>query len=361
MKPHLRASAVLAALTLTATLAACSSTDKGSSSSRIRIGLLLPENETARYEKFDKPLMEKRIALLTFGKGKVLYANAGGDAARQNVQVDMMIESKVDVLVVDPVDSKSIAGAVAKAKGAGIPVVAYDRLAEGPIDAYTSFYNETVGRVQGEALLTALGDKAKSGKIVMMHGAPTDPNAGQYKSGVHKILDGKVNIDREYDTADWNPENARTNMTTALSTLGKEKIVAVYSANDGMAGGVVTALKAAGYFPLPLITGQDAELRAVQRIVTGDQFMTVYKSYAREAEAAAELAVALAKDGHTGGITNDVISSPTTKRVPTIFIPSVPVTRDNIRETVVLDAFYTVEEICTDALKAACSQIDLTY
>ncbi|KJK42730.1 substrate-binding domain-containing protein, partial [Streptomyces sp. NRRL F-4428] len=201
-----RAPVALAVTALAVTLTACGGSDgsdgsggSGDSSGEVRIGLLLPENETARYEKFDKPLMEKKVALLTLGKGKVLYANAAGDAVRQSAQADAMIKDKVDVLVIDAVDSKAIAAAVTKAKAAGIAVVAYDRLAEGPIDAYTSFDNEDVGRVQGKALLDALDDKARTGKIVMMNGAVTDPNAASFKAGARSVLDGKVNVGKEYD------------------------------------------------------------------------------------------------------------------------------------------------------------------
>ncbi|WP_053685929.1 sugar ABC transporter substrate-binding protein [Streptomyces sp. IGB124] len=361
-----RAPVALAVAALAVTLTACGgsdgsdgSGDKGDSGAAVRIGLLLPETETARYEKFDKPLMEKKVALLTLGKGKVLYANAGGDAVRQSAQADAMIKDKVDVLVIDAVDSKAIAGAVTKAKDAGIAVVAYDRLAEGPIDAYTSFDNEDVGRVQGKALLDALGDKARTGKIVMMNGAVTDPNAASFKSGARSVLDGKVNVGKEYDTVEWKPENATANMTAALSALGKDKVVGVYSANDGMAGGIIAALKAAGVSPLPPVTGQDAELAGVRRIVAGEQFMTVYKPYAREAEAAAELAVLLAQGEKIDGIINQVVSSPTAKRVPAVLIPGVPVTREDIRTTVILDGVYTPEEICNDAIRAACQEIGL--
>ncbi|MFJ6759388.1 MULTISPECIES: sugar ABC transporter substrate-binding protein [unclassified Streptomyces] len=356
-----RAAVGLAVSALTVTLAACGGAEEVDSGSdgAVKVGLLLPENETARYEKFDKPLMEKKVALLTLGKGKVVYDNAMGDAAKQNSQVDAMIAKKVDVLIIDAVDSKAIAGAVTKAKGAGIAVVAYDRLAEGPIDAYTSFDNEDVGRVQGKALLEALGDKARSGKIVMMNGAVTDPNAAQFRTGARSVLEGKVNVGKEYDTVEWKPENANSNMAAALSALGKDKVVGVYSANDGMAGGIISALKAAGVNPLPPVTGQDAELAGVQRIVSGDQYMTVYKPYAREAEAAAELAVKLAQGEKIDGIINQVVSSPTSKRVPSVLIPGTSVTRDNIRTTVVLDGVFTVEEICVDRVRAACEEIGL--
>ncbi len=108
-------------------------------------------------------------------------------------------------------DSKAIAGSVQKAKEAGIPVVAYDRLAEGPIAAYTSFDNEEVGKAQGEALLKAMGAKAtKTGKIVMINGAITDPNAAYFKKGAHSVLDGKVNIGKEYDTPEWDGRRTPT-------------------------------------------------------------------------------------------------------------------------------------------------------
>ncbi|MGW6459685.1 substrate-binding domain-containing protein, partial [Streptomyces sp. NPDC055078] len=351
-----RAAMATAAAAMAVSLAACGSAkesgDKakkstGAKGDDISVGLLLPENQTARYEKFDKPLIEKKITELTDGKGKVVYANAKQDATLQTQQIDTMITNKVDVLILDSVDAKAAAGGVKRAKDAGIPVVAFDRLAEGPIDAYTSFDNEEVGRVQGKALLTALGAKAKDGQIVMMHGSITDPNAALYKKGSHAELHGKVNIGKEYDTKEWKPENANTNMAAAISALGKDKIIGVYSANDGMAGGIITALKAAGITKLPPVTGQDAELAAVQRIVAGEQYASVYKPYAGEAAAAAEMAVALAKGEKLDAIAKDSVDSPTTQGVPSILVPVVSLTKDNIKDTVLKDGIYTVQEICT--------------
>ncbi|MCL7375808.1 substrate-binding domain-containing protein [Streptomyces sp. 35G-GA-8] len=363
-----RAAVATAATAMAVSLAACGSAkesgDKAEASASdkkgpITVGLLLPENQTARYEKFDKPLIEKKVSELTDGTGKVVYANAKQDATLQNQQADTMVTNKVDVLVVDAVDSKAIASSVKKAKEAGIPVVAYDRLAEGPIDAYTSFDNEEVGRVQGKALLEALGDKAKSGQIVMMNGAVTDPNAALFKKGAHSELDGKVNIGKEYDTKEWKPENANANMEGAISAIGKDKIIGVYSANDSMAGGIITALKGAGFSTLPPVTGQDAELAGVQRIVTGEQFMSVYKSYPQEAAVAAEMAVALAKGEKLDSIAKSTVDSPTTKGVPSVLVPVVSLTKDNINDTVIKEGIYTVGEICTDKYKAGCDAIGL--
>ncbi|MFE2494360.1 substrate-binding domain-containing protein [Streptomyces scopuliridis] len=363
-----RAAVATAATALAVSLAACGSAkesgDKAEASKSdkkgpITVGLLLPENQTARYEKFDKPLIEKKVSELTDGTGKVVYANAKQDATLQNQQADTMITNKVDVLVVDAVDSKAIASSVKKAKEAGIPVVAYDRLAEGPIDAYTSFDNEEVGRVQGKALLEALGSQAKSGQIVMMNGAVTDPNAALFKKGAHSVLDGKVNVGKEYDTKEWKPENANANMEGAISALGKDKIIGVYSANDSMAGGIITALKGAGFSKLPPVTGQDAELAGVQRIVTGEQFMSVYKSYPQEAAVAAEMAVALAKGEKLDSIAKGTVDSPTTKGVPSVLVPVVSLTKDNINDTVIKEGIYTAGEICTAKYKAGCDAIGL--
>lgn len=366
MNAHLRRAAVAAAATAMAvSLAACGSAEESGDSAKeskktdgpLTIGLLLPENQTARYEKFDKPLIEKRVSELTDGTGKVVYANAKQDASTQNQQADTMVTNKVDALIVDAVDSKAITSSIKKAKEAGIPVIAFDRLAEGDIDGYVSFDNEEVGRVQGQALLDELGPKAKDGDIVMMNGAITDPNAALFKKGAKSVLEGKVTIGKEYDTKEWKPENANANMEGAISALGKDKIVGVYSANDGMAGGIITALKGAGLSPLPPVTGQDAELAGVQRIVAGEQFMSVYKPYPAEASIAAEMAVAVAKGEKLDSIAKTEIDSATTKGIPSVLVPVVSLTKDNINDTVIKDGIYTVDEICTAKFKAKCDTL----
>ncbi|EFH31558.1 solute-binding protein, partial [Streptomyces pristinaespiralis ATCC 25486] len=360
MNALLRRAAVAAATAaMVVPLSGCGTTEEPGVrlSDDIVVGLLLPENQAARYEQFDKPVIEERIARLTNSKGKVLYANAKHDAGLQTQQLESMIDEQVDVLIVDAVDAKAIAGAIEKADEAGIPVVAFDRLAEGPIDGYVSFDNEQVGHIQGKALLEALGDDARSGKVVMMNGALTDPNAAMFKKGAHTELDGKVEIGLEYDTKDWKPENAKANMDAAIATLGKDAITGVYSANDGMAGGIISALKGAGLTDLPPVTGQDAELAAVQRIVAGDQYMTVYKQYAPEAAAAAEMAILLARNMSLGAAAHTDIDTPTEKSVPTVRIPVIALTKENIKETVVADGLYTVEQICVPEFADACAEL----
>jgi D-xylose transport system substrate-binding protein len=364
-----RAAVVVAAGTMAVTLAACGSAKESKSSNssssssakkgdNIKVGLLLPENKTARYEKFDKPLIEKKIKELTNGKATLDYNNAHQDANLQAQQVDTMITNKVDVLIVDAVDAKAIQNSVQKAVDAGIKVVAYDRLAEGPISAYTSFDNEEVGKTQGQALLKALGSKAtKSSKIVMVNGSVTDPNAAQFKKGALEVLNGKVTIAKSYDTKEWSPDNANSEMEAAISAVGKGNIAGVYSANDGMAGGIITALSGAG-IKVP-VTGQDAELAGVQRIVAGTQYMSVFKSYPAEANVAAEMAVALAQGKSLDSIAKDKVSSTSQKDVPSVLVPVVSLTQDNIKDTVIKQGYYTVSDICTADYKAACDKLGL--
>ncbi|MEY9487314.1 ABC-type xylose transport system substrate-binding protein [Streptomyces calvus] len=175
-------------------------------------------------------------------------------------------------------------------------------------------------------------------------------------------LKGKVTISKSFDTKDWKPENAQANMTAAINAIGAENIEAVYSANDGMAGGIVKALKAAGVTDMPPITGQDAELAAVQRILAGEQYMSVYKSYPEEAESAAEMAVAKVqgRDIQFDALTRDRVDSPTTKDIPAQLVPVVALTKENIGDTVVADKIYKVSEICTARLQAACAAVNLT-
>jgi D-xylose transport system substrate-binding protein len=328
----------------------------------ITVGLLLPDRDTTRFEKFDRPLLTQRIASLTNGKGKVRYANAGASEATQSKQLAEMIAAKVDVLLVDAVDAKAIAPGIQKAKDADIPVIAYDRLAEGPIDAYVSHDNELVGEVQGRSLIEALGGKASTSKIVMMNGSPADPNTARFKKGAMTELENNVVIAKSYDTEEWLPAVAEANMRKAIKSVGLANIAAVYSANDGMAGAVIDAVKKAGATRIPPVTGQDADLAAVQRIVSGEQYMTVYKSFMLEATNAAEMAVAKVQGRAIAfdALTRDTVDSPTQKGIPSMLVPVVALTKDNIKDTVIKDGVYTVKDICTSTYEADCAAINLT-
>ncbi|MER5207515.1 substrate-binding domain-containing protein [Streptomyces sp. NPDC002825] len=323
----------------------------------VKIGLLLPESKTTRYEKFDRPYIEQKIKELA-PDAQIDYYNAAESATTQQQQVNTALAKGDKVLILDAVDAKSIQSSVQKAHDAGVKVVAYDRLAQGPVDAYVSYDNHKVGELQGKALLAALGDKAKSGEIVMHNGSPTDPNAAQFKAGAHSVLDGKVKIGKEYDTPNWDPNNANQQMSGAISSLGKDKIVGVYSANDGLAAGIATALKAAG-MNVPL-SGQDAQLDAIQRILIGTQTFTVEKPYKPEADIAATMAVNLAEGKKlSSDLTPTTVTSDGDRKVAAQLLNPVVVNKDNIKDTVVKDGLYTIQEICTPTYAAACKDAGL--
>ncbi|MGC9541642.1 sugar ABC transporter substrate-binding protein [Streptomyces sp. UG1] len=327
----------------------------------ITVGLLLPDTDTARFEKFDYPLIKKEVATLTDDKGKVVYSNAEASPKRQSEQFQRMIDDEVDVILLDALDSKAIAPDVQKAKDAGIPVIAYDRLAEGPVDAYVSHDNELVGEVQGRAIVEDLGSKAATGKVVMMNGDPADPNTALVKKGALSELEGAVNIVKKYDTDKWSPAVAKANMEKAIASVGVGDIAAVYSASDGLADGVIDAFKEAGATKIPPVTGQDANLDAVQRVVSGEQFMTVYKSFLLEATNAARMAVykVQGRDIEFDALTQDSVDSPTQDDIPAQLVSVVALTQKNIKDTVVRDGVYSVDQICTPEYAADCAKIGL--
>lgn len=332
----------------------------GGGGDRITVGVLLPGGGASRFGQFDKPLIEERLKELCPDCPAANVA-ATPDPQVQQQQFEAMITRGVDVVILAAVDPQLMRPSVESAHRAGIPVVAYDRLAQGPISGYVTFDGEEVGRLQAEALLTAMAaDGGEGRRIVMMNGATTDPNAGWYKEGALKVLKGKVTIAKSYDTVRWRPENAYVNMTGAIAALGAENIDGVLSANDSMAGAVVSAFNAAKVRPLPPITGQDADLLAVRRIVKGDQYMTIYKPFKRATDATVQMAVALGRGEEVGAIATGTVDSPTTKDVPAVLLPSVSVTVGNIGETLVKDGMYTLDQICTPALRAACDRAGLT-
>src|SRR3954471_24252682 len=360
---------VAAAATLALGAAACGSDDNNSSSTNSsgssrssggggkKIALLLPESKTARYESQDRPLFEAKLKQIC-PDCSVIYSNADQDAAKQQQQAEAAITNGANVLVLDPVDGAAAGAIVNRAKQSKIPVISYDRLIlNAPVDYYISFDNNKVGKLQGDALVKALKDKGKSsGNIVMINGAPTDNNAKLFKQGAHSVIDNSgYKVAKEYDTPDWTPAKAQTEMDQAISALGKNGFVGVYAANDGTGGGAIAAMKGAGIDPgTRYVTGQDAELAAIQRILKGDQYMTVYKPIKPLADKAAEWAVALSK----GQKVTDATATENNGKadVPTLKLDVVPVTADKVKDTVVADGFWPADQICTSAYAAACQK-----
>ena len=337
-----------------------SNTSGGSSSSGGggggSIALLLPESKTTRYEAQDRPNFEKKVKELC-SDCDIIYSNADQDASKQQQQAEAAITKGAKVLVLDPVDAASAGAIVNRAKQSQIPVISYDRLiTDADIDYYISFDNEKVGKLQGDALVKKLKDDGAKGSIVMINGAPTDNNAKLFKEGAHSVIDSSgYKVAKEYDTPDWSPDKAQTEMEQAITALGKNGFVGVYAANDGTAGGAIAAMKGNGVDPTKIpSTGQDAELAGIQRILAGEQYMTVYKAIKPEAEQAAELAVALAK-GETPPEAKDKIDNGS-KQVPSILLQPQSVTVDNINDTIIKDNFLSVDDICTGKYASFCKK-----
>jgi len=334
-------------------MACCSDDDSGSGSACGKnIALLLPEPKTTRYEALDSPLFTAALKAAC-GNCELIYSNADQDAAKQQQQAEAALTQGANVLVLDPVDANVAAAVVNSAKGHNVPVVAYDRFIDNA-NYYVSFENEAVGKLQAQTLVDALKAAGKtSGNLAMINGSPTDPNAADFKKGAHSVLDSSgYKVAAEFDTPDWSPDKAQAWMEGQLSAI-KNGLVGVYAANDGTAGGAIAALKGGGVTPLPPVTGQDSELAAIQRIVAGDQAMTIYKAVKPQAEAAAKGAVALAYGGKPESTTEK-------NGVPSTILDPVAVTKDNIKDTVVKDNIYKVTDICTASFAAACSAAGLS-
>lgn len=339
---------------------------ESSSDGRSKIAFLLPDVEATRYDRFDVPYFADKVEKLC-RECEVIYRNAAQLAKTQKFQAEEAIENGADVLVLDPVESK-VAGEIAKmAKDKDIPVISYDRLiADSPdIDYYISFDNEKVGKLQATALVERLrGTGTTAGKIVMINGSESDNNAKQFNKGAHSVLDNsgfELTPKPDYFTPDWSAEKAQQFMGEQLLKLKapgstEPGFVGVYAANDGVAGAAITAMSASGIKALPPVTGQDAELPAIQRILAGQQYMTIFKNYRPEAEKAAEFAVALVR-GQKPKAPHKVNNG--TKDVPSLLLEPTVVTLANLKTAVVDAGLYGTEELCVAEYIQGCRSADL--
>lgn len=327
------------------------------------IGLLLPEAQTARYEASDRPtfvsVVDRRCPGCT-----VLYANAGQDAAAQLQQAESMLAQGADVLVLDAVDTVAAVGIVVQAKRLGAQVIAYDRFVDGA-DYYVSYDYEFIGFLLGSALVGAVKERAAEraddgsdgsddGRpgVLLVHGSATEPNALAIAAGTRRALEGEdIDVLAEHYTPDWSPDKA-TEWTEAMLTRYPGQVDGILAANDGMAGGAIAAAKAAGLDPVPVTTGQDGELAAVQRIIAGDQYMTVYKATDQQAQTAAELAVRVLRG-------EDPRASVVIKGVPTMLLAPRAVAAADVQHVIVDGRVYSTEQICVPAYEAACERAGL--
>jgi D-xylose transport system substrate-binding protein len=321
-----------------------------------KIAFLLPESKTARYETQDRPLFEKNVKALC-SSCEVVYSNADQDASKQQQQAEAALTQGVKVMVLDPVDGAAAAAIVSQANSKNVPVISYDRLLlNSKPDYYVEFNSPTVGKLQGQALVDKLKEDGKKGSIIMINGAPTDNNAKLFKEGAHSVIDSSgFKVAKEYDTPDWSPDKAQSEMEQAITAVGKGKFVGVYAANDGTAGGAIAAMKSAGIDPKTIpVTGQDAEVAGIQRILAGEQYMTVYKPIPPMAKKAAEWAVMLAQGKKPTDATDKENNGKID--VPTLKIDVTPVTADKVKDTVIKDGYWKPKDICTGSYKSACTK-----
>jgi D-xylose transport system substrate-binding protein len=342
-------------------VAGCGGSDDGGGGSKI--ALLLPENETPRYETNDRPDFEKAVEEKC-EDCEVLYSNAGGDAEKQQSQAEAALTQGAEVLVVDPMDSKSAAAIAEKAQAQNVPVLSYDRLIEnGEINAYVSFDNEKVGELQAETLSKKLKEDGKpSGPIIKINGDPADPNAALFKAGSNKGFEAAgVEVAKEYDTPGWSAENAQREAQQAITALGNDGFAGIYAANDDTGGGAIAALKGAGIDPEERpVTGQDATVAGLQRILAGQQFMTVYKEITPQATISAEIAIALAEGEEVpqAKVTEEIDNGK--GKVPAVLLEPIAVTKDNVKSTVVADGFVSASELCTGPYVSACKEAGIS-
>jgi D-xylose transport system substrate-binding protein len=331
----------------------------------IPVGVILPETATsARWEGFDKPMLEAAL------KAKGLdpdIQNAQGDVQKFSTLADQMINDGVKVLIIAAINSE-LGGTVAqKANAQGIPTIDYDRLnLGGSSEYYVSFNNVGVGELQGQGMIDALKDAPEGANVIEIEGAPTDNNATLFYNGQQNKLkplyeSGKLKLVQSQPIDGWDNQKGGTTFEQILTTNGG-KVDGVVAANDGLAGAVITVLKKNGLNGKVPVTGQDATADGLKAILTGDQYMTVFKPIKKEAEATAELAAALAK-GDTAAadkIATDKENDPTGKReVKSKLLEPFMIKKADVKK-VVDEGYVKAEEICTGDLAAACTELGIS-
>ncbi len=305
-------------------LASCGGDDGGGSepavSGEIMVGLSLPTQREERWVR-DRETM---IAEAEREGIDLRVAVADADVAQQAAQVENLLAQGVQVLILAPHDADAAASLVEEAAADGVPVISYDRLILSDlVDVYLSFDNERVGELQGEFITNLVS----SGNYIVMSGAPTDNNAALFKRGAMKYIQpladsGGITIVSERAVDNWLPENALNIVENAL-TASDNKVDAILAPNDGTAGGAIQALSAQGLAGEVPITGQDAELAGVRRIVEGTQSMTIFKDTRELGIAAIQAATTLAEGGSVD--TNSVVEG-----VPSLLLTPHIITADNI-------------------------------
>lgn len=307
--------------------------------SEITIGLSVADLTLERWQHDRDIFVEKANEL----GAEVLVQSADGQDEKQLSQIQNMLSQGIDVLVIIANNSDALSPVVDQAKEEDIPVIAYDRLINNAdVDVYISFDNERVGEMQAEFLV----ETVPTGKYFLLGGAPTDNNAHMFRDGQMNILDpyiekGDIEIVGDQWADGWSAEKALTIVENAL-TANNNNIDAIVASNDSTAGGAIQALDSQNLAGKVAVSGQDADLAAVQRIAEGTQTMTVYKPIKSIATKNAEVAVDLAKGKEVGA--EDTVNNGV-KDVPFVKLDPIKVGKDNLIETVIKDGFHSFEDV----------------
>jgi len=318
------------------------------------VAILLPENEAERYDKYDYPMLKEEIDREIPGV-TLQYFNAKGVHKIQEAQAEAALINGACILVLGPVDGEEAKAIVQTAKEKNnVPVIAYDRLIQDNDTAfYVSFDGNKVGKIQGEYIEKQYKEGAyglkKGAKLIMIHGDKNDPNALAFRKGLRKQLQPFIDsgdLKELFDayTLGWKRDEAKKQIVKLLNENNNDIQIA-YVANDNMANGVIEVLRTRNLNGKVLVTGQDAELRALRNILKGDQAMTVYKSYRQEAAATAKVVGALSKGMDIKEISNGTIKTATGGEILSFIIDPIAIDKSNI-SIVIEDGFVTKAELC---------------
>jgi D-xylose transport system substrate-binding protein len=341
-------------------VAGCSSKKAtgGGQAAKGKIAVLLPDSKSsARWETNDRPYFVKAFTDAGLTSSDYIIQNAQGSAQTQQTQAEQAITNGATVILLVDLDSGSGAAIESNAKSKGVQVVDYDRLTlKGSASYYVSFNNVTVGKLQGQGLVSCLKAKNVSApSIVELNGSPTDNNATLFKQGYDSVLSpmyqqGWKKV-ADQSVPEWDNQKALT-IFEQIQTA-HPKIDGVLAANDGLGNAVISALKEKKANGIP-VTGQDATVQGIQNILAGDQCMTVYKPIQQEAAAAAKLALEL-RNGQTPAEASEKVND-TVRDVPSVLLTPIAVTADNIKDTVIKDGFVKPADVCTGQFQSACAK-----
>ncbi|MEV4708381.1 substrate-binding domain-containing protein [Actinoplanes sp. NPDC049316] len=357
-----------AGLLATGSIAACGDnggSDSGSgtgSSSTGKVGVILPDTKSsARWATADLTYLKEAFAAAGV---QADIQNAQGDKAQFQTIADGMISSGVKVLMIVNLDSGTGKAVLDKARGAGIATIDYDRLTlNGGANYYVSFDNVKVGELQGQGLVDCLAAKKYVKPVVAeLNGSPTDNNATLFKQGYDSVLkpkydSGEFQKGPDQAVPEWDNAQAGTIFEQMLTQ--NKNIKGVLAANDGLGNAAIAVLKKNKLNGQVPVTGQDATVQGLQNILAGDQCMTVYKAIKKEADAASQLAIALAKGEKPTTATGTTRDPESGKDVPSVLLTPQAITKDNVKD-VVADNYVTKEQLCTGDFAKACTEAGIS-